>query len=106
RFTEDNAGGIPLGLMPGAEYEEYTFALKPGQVIVVGTDGVWEMPNTSGEQYGKDRLRAAIRSSAGGTAGDGSRAILNHPLALRGDGRRADDVTFVVVKVPARSGPA
>jgi sigma-B regulation protein RsbU (phosphoserine phosphatase) len=100
RFIEDGSGGLPLGVMPGAEYEEYAFGpLKPGQVILVGTDGVWEMPNAAGEQYGKDRLRAAIRAAAGGTAAEISKVVLESLVVFRGDCRPVDDVTFVVVKV-------
>ena len=102
KFVEDASGGMPLGLVPGLEYEEYTLGpLAPGQVIVVGTDGVWEMPNEAGEQYGKDRLRAVIRASAARPAAEISRAILDSLVAYRGACRPADDVTFVVVKIGA-----
>jgi hypothetical protein len=30
----------------------------------IGTDGVWEMPDPKGEQYGKQRLREAIHACA------------------------------------------
>ena len=40
-------------------------SLRAGQVITVGTDGVWEMPNGAGERFGKSRLRAVIRAAAG-----------------------------------------
>jgi serine phosphatase RsbU (regulator of sigma subunit) len=46
-------------------------------VLVVGTDGVWEMFNEKEEQYGKERLRRVMRA--------------HHA-------RPAADVTFVVVK--------
>src|SRR5262245_61255183 len=61
-FTEVGAGDLPLGVMDDTEYSERTSpALRPGQVLFIGTDGVWEMPDEKGEQYGKDRLREAIR---------------------------------------------
>jgi sigma-B regulation protein RsbU (phosphoserine phosphatase) len=100
QFVEDESGGFPLGVVPGTEYEEYAFGpLRAGQVIVVGTDGVWEMPNPAGDLFGKDRLREAIRSSAGGPAAGVSEAILAALGEFRGDAKPADDVTFVVVKV-------
>jgi serine phosphatase RsbU (regulator of sigma subunit) len=100
RFVEDSAGGLPLGVMPGMGYEEYSYGpLRPGQVIAVGTDGVWEMPNAAGEQYSKERLREVIRASAGGTAADISHAIIESLRKFRGECRPTDDVTFVVIKV-------
>jgi serine phosphatase RsbU (regulator of sigma subunit) len=99
-FTEDASGGLPLGVMPGAAYDEYSLSgLKPGHVILIGTDGVWEMPNGAGDAFGKDRLRDVIRASAGGTAAEISVAVRDCLEAFRGDAKRVDDVTFVVVKV-------
>ena len=69
RFEEVGEGGLPLGVMDGTEYPEHTHGpLRPGQVILVGTDGVWEMPDSKGEPFGKDRLRDVIRESAPGSA--------------------------------------
>jgi sigma-B regulation protein RsbU (phosphoserine phosphatase) len=99
-FIEDASGGLPLGVMPGATYEEYTLTgLKPGQVILIGTDGVWEIPNSAGEAFGKDRLREVIRASAGGTAAEITSAVRDRLEAFRGDAKRVDDVAFVVVKI-------
>jgi sigma-B regulation protein RsbU (phosphoserine phosphatase) len=70
-------------------------------VITIGTDGVWEMPNEKGEQFGKQRLRAAIKSAAAGTAEEIVQAILEMLTAFRGDCRPVDDVTFVVIKMVA-----
>ena len=58
-------------------------------MIVVGTDGVWEMPNADGEQFGKDRLREVIRAPASGTADDIAHAILDSLTEFRGDCRRS-----------------
>jgi sigma-B regulation protein RsbU (phosphoserine phosphatase) len=102
RFEEIDVSGLPLGVLDDISYEESTYGpLKPGQVITVGTDGVWEMPNAAGEQFGKERLRAVIRSAAGGTADGIVRAIVESLNKFRGDFKAVDDVTFVVIKVAA-----
>jgi sigma-B regulation protein RsbU (phosphoserine phosphatase) len=108
-FAEVGEGDLPLGVMDDTEYREQTSGpLSPGQVIFVGTDGVWEMPDAKGEPFGKDRLREAIRESAAGTAADITRAVRERLAGFRGDTRQVDDVTFVVVKIlPGESaGPA
>jgi sigma-B regulation protein RsbU (phosphoserine phosphatase) len=100
KFEESAEASLPLGILEDTEYAEHRYGpLRPGQVITVGTDGVWEMPNAAGEQFGKQRLREAIRAAASGTAAEIVRAILDRLTAFRGDSRPVDDVTFVVIKV-------
>jgi sigma-B regulation protein RsbU (phosphoserine phosphatase) len=99
-FSEVGEGDLPLGVMDDTAYTEQTAGpFPPGQVVFVGTDGVWEMPDAKGEPFGKDRLRAAIRESAAGSADDIARAVKDRLAAFRGDARQVDDVTFVVVKI-------
>src|SRR5439155_16920841 len=44
RFEEVGEGELPLGIMDDTEYTEHTHGpLRPGQVLLIGTDGVWEM---------------------------------------------------------------
>jgi phosphoserine phosphatase RsbU/P len=58
--SELNITGVPLGLLPEAEYEEITIALLPGDVIVLASDGVHESMNKESEEYGADRLKALL----------------------------------------------
>jgi sigma-B regulation protein RsbU (phosphoserine phosphatase) len=102
QFEEVGQGGMPLGILDDTTYDEQVFgSLRPGQIIFVGTDGVWEMPDLKGEPFGKDRLREIIRSSAAASASASeiANAIRTQLVAYRGDARQVDDVTYVVVKV-------
>jgi sigma-B regulation protein RsbU (phosphoserine phosphatase) len=101
-FRELEEGSIPLGAMAGTEYEEYTAnGFRPGTVLLLGTDGIWEARNAADEMFGKERLQAAVRGAArdGGT----SRAItsaVNDALNAFLAGRPIqDDVTFVVARM-------
>ena len=86
--------------MDGVEYEEFSSpALTPGSVLVIGTDGIWEMLDTRLEQFGKDRLRAAIRKNHAGSAAQIAVALDAELLAFRGTRAPEDDVTFVIVKL-------
>jgi sigma-B regulation protein RsbU (phosphoserine phosphatase) len=99
-FEEVDVAGLPLGVMEDASYVEGIYSpLKPGQVIVVGTDGIWETHSPDGEEFGKQRLREAIRASARGSAQDVVDEILRRVNAFRTHNRPADDVTLVVVKI-------
>jgi sigma-B regulation protein RsbU (phosphoserine phosphatase) len=101
-FIELKRGEIPLGVLDDAQYEQYVHdGLRHGQVITIGTDGVWEARNEAGEQFGKQRLREAIRAAATGSAGQVSAAILDRLTAFRCKARPSDDITFIVVKLNA-----
>ena len=53
--------GIALGVEGGSEYQGRTIkGLSDGQVLLIGTDGLWETRNESGEMFGKERLKALI----------------------------------------------
>ena len=100
RFEESGRGGIPLGIEAGHAYEEHEFGpVRPGHVIALGTDGIWETVDAAGEFYGKDRLRAAIRAAAGGTAAEIAAAVRQDLETFRGARHQRDDVTLVILKL-------
>jgi sigma-B regulation protein RsbU (phosphoserine phosphatase) len=99
-FSELAGGGIPLGIEPQWQYQELgPELLASGQIIVIGTDGIWEARNPQGEMYGKERLRAIIRQTSAGPADEISAAITQDVAAFRGQRFQDDDITLVVVKV-------
>jgi serine phosphatase RsbU (regulator of sigma subunit) len=53
--------GIPLGLLPGAEYEVDEVTLEPGDLLVLYTDGIVEAINPDEEEYDVGRFETAIR---------------------------------------------
>ncbi len=100
KVVELEGGGLPLGIMAEASYEEYTCAvIRPDQICFVGTDGVWEAANLNGEMFGKDRLVKLIRQYSSESS-EYIAAKLREALAtFRGAAKQGDDVTFVVLKV-------
>jgi sigma-B regulation protein RsbU (phosphoserine phosphatase) len=98
-FEEIDGGELPLGIVEDTDYIERTYGpLRPGQIVLVGTDGIWEMPNSAGEHFGKARLRTAIQSAASRSAAEIVEAIVARLTEFRGECRQSDDVTFVVIK--------
>jgi sigma-B regulation protein RsbU (phosphoserine phosphatase) len=75
--------------------------LTEGQVLVVGTDGIWEARNTSGEMFGKDRLYGLLRRHAGGSAQQIADSVVQHLKQFLDGSSFEDDVTLVVVKFEA-----
>lgn len=65
------AGGPLLGALKGAAFQSGELMLEPGDTVVVYSDGVVECRNPEGEEFGLDRLIAALprakQQSAHGT---------------------------------------
>jgi len=98
-FGELSGHALPLGVSAKTAYQEYQRKILPAQIILIGTDGIWESQNARRQMFGKKRFRELIRAHARESA----EAILNsvitgldefrHPL------EKEDDVTLVVIKV-------
>jgi sigma-B regulation protein RsbU (phosphoserine phosphatase) len=54
-------GGLLLGIMPEAAYEERQIALPPGGLLAVFSDGLTDVRNEAGEWFQEKRLLAALR---------------------------------------------
>jgi len=99
-FEELHGGGLPLGITEEADYEESRREnLAPGQILAIGTDGIWEMHNSHDEMFGKDALRELVRRNANGSAADIMKAVTEALAAFRADFPQEDDVTLVIVKI-------
>lgn len=98
-FKELQGGDMMLGILEENEYQEYTSEpLAVNSVLVVGTDGVWEMFNEEKVMYGKERLQAVIEKNHTLTATQIAAALETDLKSFRGSRIPVDDVTFVVVK--------
>ncbi len=99
-FEELRGEGIALGVMDEFLYHQHCREdLANGQVIAIGTDGIWEAFSLEGEMFGKERLRACIRRNAMRRASEILAAVYEE-LKLFTVGRRSeDDITLVVIKI-------
>jgi len=95
----DDIGGVPLGLFENQTYDETSRSgFADGTIVMVGTDGLWEAQNVTGEQYGKPRLEAIIRDHAKEDIHALSKLIHEDVATFRGAAKQDDDITFVLFK--------
>ena len=98
-FEELKGPGLALGIDKNFTYQvNQKTGLKKGQVIIIGTDGIWEGHNKSGEMFGKHRLKEIVRENAAFS----SEKILNeifqeYTQFIQGT-QPEDDVTLVAIK--------
>jgi sigma-B regulation protein RsbU (phosphoserine phosphatase) len=92
-------GGVALGVLPEAQYEERPIALKPGDVLVLYTDGLSEAEAPSGEQFGTRRIEDSIAHRAGSTAQQILDGLVEDVLAWCDTRGPNDDLTLMVLRV-------
>lgn len=63
--------GVPLGILPGQEYECHTSALEPGDVVLLYTDGAAEVTDEEGRMLGSEGLAAFLEEETGDGTGQG-----------------------------------
>ena len=92
------SGGIPLGMFPFSTYQPVPLELKPGDVLVVYSDGLTDAENDAQEEFGEERLLALIRS----TARQGATAVESSLLAALDQftqgASQTDDITFLLIE--------
>ena len=98
------ATGLPLGLFDDAEYEEFSFAAKPGDMFVFFSDGILDARNKAGDLFGRGRLEQIIARNANLPADAVVREVFT-AVAEHAAGEDAfDDQTVVVIRVKEGSG--
>ncbi|SDG51780.1 PP2C family protein-serine/threonine phosphatase [Roseospirillum parvum] len=90
---------IPLGIDP-----DWTFRAQErggwmkGQIIAIGTDGIYETKNPEGEMFGQQRFVRVLRRHADRPAAEICAAVVRALARFRGGRAQEDDVTLVIVR--------
>ena len=99
RSSPTKGQGLPLGFDDSIEYDSFHRRIEPGQVIVIGTDGIWEMRNKAGEMFGKEAFMEIIRNNHTASARQIVDTVTERLEQFREDKAQEDDITLVVIKV-------
>ena len=100
KFDELHGAGMALGVDADRRYEQFRKTdLKQGQVILLGSDGLWEARNPQGEMFGKEPIHQIIRQSPAATAREILTTCFNRFNVFLGDRAPEDDVTLVVIRI-------
>jgi sigma-B regulation protein RsbU (phosphoserine phosphatase) len=99
-FEALRGAGIALGVDADGRYEQFRkTGLKKGQIIILGSDGLWEARNPKGKMFGKEPIHQIIRRNPRAIAREILTSSFNALNAFLGDRAPEDDVTLVVIKI-------
>src|SRR2546426_2063451 len=92
-------GGTVIGILEQAEFEEAAVELRPGDRVLLYTDGISEAARESGEMFGEDRIHAAIEAMpASLTAREIVERLLDSVRGFLGGMEPGDDMTVMVLR--------
>jgi sigma-B regulation protein RsbU (phosphoserine phosphatase) len=94
--TKLEEGNLPVGLVPMAEFQASRLQLKPGDRLLLVTDGVTEAEDATGEFFGNERLESCCQ--------EGLAAIELAVTAFRGDTALTDDFTITEMIFRGQTG--
>ena len=90
--------GLALGIMEDWVYQEASIPIQPGQIILIGTDGIKEACNPKNELFGNERLQMVMRNNHQKSAKEIIDEVFGALKNFRGSAERKDDETLVVIK--------
>ncbi len=86
---------FPLGLLPVSEFEGHSLEVRPGDLLVVATDGILEVTDKLKNEFGTERLKSVIAANANGPLPKLAARLLE---TVRAFGPQLDDQTILVVR--------
>ncbi len=90
--------GLFLGTFEMAKYRQETLTLKPGDELVLYTDGVNEAFNPDEEEYGNDRLEAFLAAHADVHPRELVRSLRSDVARWADGAEQSDDVTILALE--------
>jgi sigma-B regulation protein RsbU (phosphoserine phosphatase) len=100
KLIELDSDNLVLGVDPNERYTQSVIDLKPGDVLLLYTDGVPDAMNFQQQTYGRQRLvETFVRNGAGDSAEQVLQNVLWDVRRFAGLSKPTDDVTMIAVKV-------
>ena len=93
----DGRGGPILGVLPGVRFPPTALQLRPGDRVVLYTDGVTEAFNPADEAYGAPRLVDEVRVHGGEAPAALVERICASVASFSGSAPQSDDITLTVL---------
>lgn len=95
-LAELEATGFPLGMLEDSEYAAMERMLRPGDKVVLYSDGLSEAQNEEGAFFGSPAIRKIVKQHAGCACAELQGRLLDAAEAFTGGAVLTDDITLVV----------
>lgn len=93
----ENFGGISLGLMEQSPYASGRMVLRPGDALLLYTDGVTEAMNLSRTLYSDERLEKFLGTNRGSAPSQIIGDLISDVRHFAGEAPQSDDITLLAL---------
>jgi sigma-B regulation protein RsbU (phosphoserine phosphatase) len=100
------ATGIPLGMFPDVEYEEFTLSTGPGDMVLFFSDGMLDAENDRDEMFDMERLTKILAENWQCSASTVVASVLKAVSMFQGGVEHFDDETVIALRVIDSKRPA
>jgi serine phosphatase RsbU (regulator of sigma subunit) len=91
-------GGLPIGVLPAAAWEEVRFSFGPGDRLLLFSDGLSEAENSAGEPFGEGRIIEILQEQRDGRADELLATLLGRVQDWRRTEDLEDDMTVLILE--------
>lgn len=98
-FSELKGKGMALGVDADYRFEYNERPVSGDELLLIGSDGAWEVENSRGEQFGKERLKRILAAGSNNHPDDILTELTSAIEGFRGETPQNDDITLAVIKI-------
>jgi len=96
--------GLPLGIFDTENYSAGTFTFKPGEILVLSTDGITEALNQSNNFFGETQLVETLTPLVDKTTQELTETLINQLKRFSAGAEQADDITILALQYKDHAG--
>ena len=95
---KNRTGTIPMGVMKGTETSGTSLRMKPGDILVMITDGIEEQKNPEGEAYGTNRMLSIVKRNSNEPLVSIKELIYDDISSFQGSQAQNDDMSIILLR--------
>jgi len=99
RCSQIELPGVPLGSFAGVTYDEMELEMRPNDLLVFCTDGIFESSDERGSEFGARRACEVVSRHRNDSARVIVDAMFDAVVEFRGGAAQTDDMTVVAVRI-------
>jgi sigma-B regulation protein RsbU (phosphoserine phosphatase) len=93
------SGGMPVGIVRDIEFDSFETSVRPGDRLLLYSDGVTECTNMQDEAFGEARLLSYLRQRTGQTIDELLEGLLHAIKTWRGSNEFGDDISLLALEI-------